>query len=274
MRQGWPDEVNAWLIANVPGKTTKEVTELINRQGFDKLYGMTFTESMIKGAKNRLHIKSGTPGGLPKGTSLIYPEGMEDYIRSIAEGRKTDEIARMTSEHFGITFTARQCRAYKKNHEIVSGVDCRFVKGQEPPNKGKKMSPEQYEKCKGTMFKKGNVPANHADVGDYSHTTDGYLIRKVQEHGIQRERWIFVHREEWEKHNGPIPEGKMVSFLDGDKDNCSIENLVLVDNEINLEMNRKKLRKDDPELTRVGVKVAELGVAINKARKRKKEAAT
>lgn len=142
MRKPWPQEVNDWLAENVPGRTTREVTELINCQGFDKRYGMTFTENMVKGAKNRLHIKSGTPGGLPKGSSLLYPEGMEAYVRSIAAGRKTDEIARMVSEHFGIEFTARQCRAYKKNHDIQSGVDCRFVKGQEPPNKGKPMTPE------------------------------------------------------------------------------------------------------------------------------------
>lgn len=95
MRKPWPQEVNDWLAENVPGRTTREVTELINCQGFDKRYGMTFTENMVKGAKNRLHIKSGTPGGLPKGSSLLYPEGMEAYVRSIAAGRKTDEIARI-----------------------------------------------------------------------------------------------------------------------------------------------------------------------------------
>lgn len=75
------------------------------------------------------------------------------------------------------------------------------------------MSKEQYEKCKGTMFKKGNVPANHMKVGEYTHTTDGYLIRKVKEKGSQRERFEFVHRATWEKYNGPIPKGKRLYFL-------------------------------------------------------------
>lgn len=272
MRKPWPQEVNDWLAENVPGRTTREVTELINRQGFDKRYGMIFTENMVKGAKNRLHIKSGTPGGLPKGSSLLYPEGMEAYVRSVAAGRKTDEIARMVSEHFGIEFTARQCRAYKKNHDIQSGVDCRFVKGQEPPNKGKPMTPEQYEKARPTMFKKGNIPANHMNVGDISRTTDGYLIKKVQEDGIQRERWAFLHRLVWEEHNGPIPEGKMVSFLDGNKDNCDINNLVLVDNEINLELNRSDLRSEHAEITEVGVAIATLKVATRSRKKRRKQA--
>ena len=89
---------------------------------------MVFSDAAIKGAKNRYGIKSGTTGGVPKGYSLKYPKGMESYIRSIAAGRKTKEIAELVSVHFGIEFSEKQCRAYKKNHDIISGVDCRFEK--------------------------------------------------------------------------------------------------------------------------------------------------
>lgn len=195
--------------------------------------------------------------------------GMESYIRSIATGRKTKEIAELVSAHFGIEFSEKQCKAYKKNHDIISGVDCRFEKGHVPANKGKPMSQEQYEKCKATMFKKGDVPANHMEVGEYTHTTDGYLIRKVKETGPQWERFEFVHRTVWEEHNGPVPEGKMVSFLDGNKDNCNIENLVLIDNEENLEMNRSRLRFADPERTKTGVLVAKARVTVRQKKRRK-----
>lgn len=264
----WPAEVVDWMRENTAGRTTKELTILINQQGFDRKYDMVFTEGIVKAAKSRYGFKSGTPTGNPKGYSSKYPVGMEEYIRSISEGKEAGEIAKAVSEHFGIEFSPSQCRAYKKNHDIVSGLDCRFKKGDEPANKGKKMSPDQYEKCKATMFHKGNVPANHMEVGEYTYTTDGYLVRKVQEQGTQWERFEFVHRAVWEKHNGPIPEGKMVSFLDGDKDNCKIENLVLVDNRENLELNRSRLRFSDADFTRVGVTVAKMKVAV----RRKKEA--
>lgn len=65
--RGWPEEVVTWLRENVPGRTSKEVAEIINQQGYDRKYGMTFTESMIKGAKNRYGIKSGTPPEQRKG---------------------------------------------------------------------------------------------------------------------------------------------------------------------------------------------------------------
>ena len=188
--------------------------------------------------------------------------------KDIAKGKSTAELVEAVNRKYGAgTIGILQMRAYKRNHGINTGLTGQFEPGHIPANKGKKMSPEQYEKCKATMFRKGNVPANHMEVGEYTHTTDGYLVRKVKEDGIQGERFEFVHRKVWEEHNGPIPEGKMVSFLDGDKDNCKIENLVLLDNSENLEMNRSNLRFSHAELTEAGVNIAKIKVA---ARRRKR----
>ena len=129
------------------------------------------------------------------------------------------------------------------------------------------MPPEIYEKCKQTMFKKGHTPANRMKVGEYTYTTDGYLKLKVKDEGTQNERFVFVHRKVWEEHNGPIPPGHKIIFLDGNKDNCDISNLAMVDNAEALEMYRRNLRTDDTELTRTGLAVAKINIA---ARKRKR----
>lgn len=268
MRWKWPEEVVDWLRENVPGRTTKEVTELINQQGFDEKFGMIFTEYSIKNAKNRYKIQSGTPSGVPKNTpSDVFPEEVQKFVFSNYIGTGPTQMTSMLNERFGKSYTVNQLKAYYKNHDLNSGLDGRFQKGNIPANKGKKMSVEQYEKCKATMFKKGQLPNNHMKVGEYTHTTEGYLVKKVRETGTQRERWEFVHRATWEKHNGPIPPGKMVSFLDGDKDNCDIENLIMIDNFENLELNRSKLRFENPEYTKVGVAVAKVKIA---ARNRKR----
>ena len=86
--RGWPEEVIAWLRENVPGRTTKQVTELINQQGFDKKYGMVFSDAVIKNAKNRYGIKSGTAGGFPKGYSLKYPEGWKVTFGALRQGER------------------------------------------------------------------------------------------------------------------------------------------------------------------------------------------
>lgn len=268
----WPGEVVEWLHKNIPGKTTRQVTELINEQGFDKKYGIVFTELMIKGAKSRYKIKSGTSTGVQKGMpSDVFPKEVKEYIMVHYKGIGPKDMYAILNKQFSTSYTHQQIKTYYKNHSLNSGLNGRFQKGHVPNNKGKKMSPEQYEKCKATMFKKGNVPPNRMKIGEYTHTTDGYLLRKVRETGTRRERFEFVHRAEWEKHNGPIPDGKMVSFLDGDKDNCDINNLILIDNSENLELNRSKLRFDNPELTKVGLSVAKMKIAIRKQRIKKRD---
>lgn len=61
----------------------------------------------------------------------------------------------------------------------------------------------------------------------------------------------------------------MVGFLDGDKDNCSIENLVLLDCAENLELTRSGLRFGNAEFTKAGVAVVKLRVAARGKKRRK-----
>ncbi len=198
---------------NVPGRTTKEVTELINQQGFDEKYGMVFTEDIVKGAKSRYGFKSGTPMGNPKGYSSKYPEGMAEYVASIAQGKSTAELVEAVNRKYGAgTIGIRQMKAYKKNHGINTGLTGQFEPGSTPANKGKKMSPEAYEKCAPTMFRKGQTPVNHKPVGTESvrrnyKRNQMFVYVKVAEPNI----WRMKHIMEWEKHNGPVP--KMGSYM-------------------------------------------------------------
>ena len=105
-----------------------------------------------------------------------------------------------------------------------NAVAHRFKKGSIPPNKGKKMSPEVYEKVKETMFKKGNSPVNHREVGSERINVDGYIETKVAEPNV----WKLKHRIVWEQHNGVIPAGYNVQFKNHNTQDCRIENLYLI----------------------------------------------
>ena len=105
-----------------------------------------------------------------------------------------------------------------------NAVAHRFKKGSVPPNKGKKMSPEVYEKVKETMFKKGNSPVNHREVGSERINVDGYIEIKVAEPN----RWRLKHRIIWEQVNGEIPKGYNVQFKNHNPQDCRIENLYLI----------------------------------------------
>ena len=105
-----------------------------------------------------------------------------------------------------------------------NAVAHRFKKGSIPPNKGKKMSPEVYEKVKETMFKKGKSPVNHREVGSERINVDGYIEIKVAEPN----RWKLKHRIIWEQVNGEIPKGYNEQFKNHNPKDCRIENLYLI----------------------------------------------
>lgn len=82
----YPEEIAEYIASHVVGRTTRQLTVELNEK-FSEKYGMGFTEANIKSYKSNHNLKSGTIGGTPKGFSLVYPAGMEEFVRSIAEGK-------------------------------------------------------------------------------------------------------------------------------------------------------------------------------------------
>ena len=105
-----------------------------------------------------------------------------------------------------------------------NNVACRFTKGHPSPNKGKKVSPEVYAKMSRTMFKKGQQPVNHREVGSERVNVYGYIEIKVAEPN----RWKLKHRVIWEQVNGAIPRGHNVQFKNHNPLDTRIENLYLI----------------------------------------------
>ena len=72
-----------------------------------------------------------------------------------------------------------------------------------------------------TTFKKGKVPANKKPLAYERKTVDGYWEVKVAYPNVFKAK----HRILWEEYYGPIPEGKVITFIDGNPDNITIGNL-------------------------------------------------
>lgn len=104
----------------------------------------------------------------------------------------------------------------------------RFEKGHVPHTKGRKaeewMSPEALARSTATRFKKGQKPQTWRPIGSERINVDGYIEVKVEE----GKPWRHKHRVMWEEANGAVPDGYMVSFIDGNKQNCVLSNLKLV----------------------------------------------
>lgn len=108
----------------------------------------------------------------------------------------------------------------KLRSDNSAGAPYRFKKGQIPPNKGKKIT--AHPNSIKTQFKKGSKSPNYRPVGTVRVVEDGYVEVKMAEGPRQ---WKSMHRLVWERLNGPIPHGCIVSFIDGNKANCEVTNL-------------------------------------------------
>jgi hypothetical protein len=109
-----------------------------------------------------------------------------------------------------------------------SGKSSQFKSGNVSHNKGKKMSAELYEKVSKTFFKKGNKPVNTKEgVGMVVSRKDksGYMYNYIK---IADSKWVPLHRHLYEAKFGPIPPNMNLNFIDGNSQNCELENLQLI----------------------------------------------
>lgn len=183
-----------------------------------------------------------------------YTDEIKNFILKNYKGIGNEELKNLINKKFNTNLTTSQIKSYKANHKLNSGLTGHFYKGRVPHNKGKKMPLKQYEKCKNTMFKKGNVPQNHRPVGSERVGKDGYMQIKVAEPNKWQQKNVYIY----EKHYGKIPKGYKVIFLDQNKYNFSIENLACVSNREHAVMCKKRRYTENAELTQVGKTLTEL----------------
>ena len=78
-------------------------------------------------------------------------------------------------------------------------------------------------------------------------------------------KWLLKQRVIWERVHGPIPDGYVICFLDGDCKNLAIDNLVCVPRPVGLSVTKTLGRERTPELTRAQMLVFQLQQAMKGA---------
>lgn len=262
MSRRYTAEQKAWLAAYIPGHHHADTARAFTKRWPDT----PMTAPQVNAWSSNHHVPCGRRFD---GHPSKYSEELQAFIRDNCKGRGNRELYEMLCDQFGPVMTYPHMKAYKKNHNLSSGLDGRFEKGHVPENKGKTwdeiMSKEAQARSRKTCFRKGNVPHNHLPVGTVVKTTDGYMARKIGE----PHEWEYIHRATWEKHNGPIPEGMCVTFKDGNTENCDIDNLMLISRAENARLNQQHLRYGEPELTETGLLIAKVLTAASQKRRKK-----
>lgn len=172
------------------------------------------------------------------------------FLKKQYVGRSVNELTRVFNAKFNMNMTRQQIRTAVHNRGFTSGRTGQFEKGQRPWNAGTKgqgiMRPNK------TSFKKGHVPPNRRPLGsERVCSKDGFILIKVAEkdpHTGFPTRFKHKHVHVWEQANGPVPEGMVVAFQDGNKLNITIENLMLISRAELLRLNKHGYKNAPDEL--------------------------
>ncbi|WP_371374439.1 HNH endonuclease signature motif containing protein [Sporomusa aerivorans] len=191
------------------------------------------------------------------------------YIAANIEGRSYPELTDMFNQQFGLEIKAKAMISLAFRHGLRNERDCRFNTGYEPTqfkkghvphNKGKKGN-GGWEP---TQFTKGHKPWNYRPVGSERTNADGYVEIKIADPRTWKGKHILL----WEAAHGPVPKGYVLIFADGNQQNVTLENLLLISRRELAVMNKRGLIANDAELTKAGVVIADIYLKIGE-RKRK-----
>lgn len=258
----------AFLEAGYPALSLVDLTKKFNR-----FFGLDKTTSQIKSTLTNHSITCGRPTGRARGYSFLFTPEQVCFIRKNYAALSPLQLTEAVNKKFTLQVTAGQIKSFVKNHGIVSGRTGRFEKGNKPWNTGTRG--QGICKPNSGNFRKGDVPANSRPLGsERVCSKDGFILVKVAEENPYtgaKTRFRHKHVLEYEKHNGPVPEGMIVRLMDGDPTNCEPGNLLLVTRAEHLYLNRMGLSNYPGELKPTVVAIAKLEAKTFSRQKERKE---
>lgn len=223
MRFVYTQEHLDWLRGHYPRMLIDDLA-----RAFNVRFGLQKTPGQIKSTLSNHKIYCGRPVGSPTGTMRLVTTEQAGFIEQEYPKRSIKELTIMVNDKYGLELNPEQLKTFCTNHSIASGRDGRFKPGHESWNKDTK----GLTSANKTSFKKGSIPPNIKPLGhERICTKDGFILIKVNERNPYTgapTRYKHKHVVVWEAVNSPVPAGHVVKFLDGDKTNCDIDNLIMI----------------------------------------------
>jgi len=131
------------------------------------------------------------------------------------------ELTEQVNALFNSSFTVDHIKSLCTRNKWNTGRTGYFEKGSIPANKGTK----GLTGANKTSFSKGQIAWNKKPVGyERICSKDGYVLIKTAEPSV----FNLKHRVVWENAHGPVPKNHVIAFLNQDKTDCRLENLILM----------------------------------------------
>jgi hypothetical protein len=254
-----------FLRVNYPKMSLMNLVRAFNVE-LGYFFDRAVTKGRIKAIMKNHRITCGRGCGRHLMPSRLCTPQQEQFIRDNYKTRTAGEIAALFNERFPeASLSEGQIRSFTRNHKIASGRTGHFPKGHKPWNAGTKGTGLLCGPNSGS-FKKGHVNANLTAFGRERTNVDGYIEVKVAERNPHTGAWGWYRQKHvviWEQANGPVPEGKIVAFRDGDRTRCEIGNLMLVSRPELLHLNAVHYRETPEELKPATLALAKLETAAH-----------
>jgi len=184
---------------------------------FNMVFGMDKTYTQMKATFSRLKIKTCAVKGLPKGSITLMTEPQSEWVKQAYRLYSQHDLTIIFNMVFGVCLKQEQINTFVKNHNIKCGRNTCFKKGNVPWSKGTK----GLIKPNSGNFKKGSLPHNYLPVSSKRRPGGEYELTKVADPDVWRPSHILLY----EKHYGPVEEGFLIRFKDGNSFNITIDNL-------------------------------------------------
>lgn len=143
---------------------------------------------------------------------------------------RSESASRQRMQRLGLRPSAEAIAKFKKDSQLKPGNIpwSKGLKGLRIPGSEK------------GWFKKGQVSRNTKSDGVITirhHKRSGRSYKYIR---IAKNKWMLLHQYNWIEKNGPIPEGHILVFKDGDNMNCEPENMRLITQAQHMDESRNK----------------------------------
>lgn len=184
-----------------------------------------------------------------------YTDEQLEFLKTNYPSMTQPELTKAFNERFGQSRTKKAIAATCKRKGYKSGRTGCFVKGDKPWNTGTK----GVCKPNSGSFTSKPRPELRAPIGHQRVDKDGYILEKVE----QPNKFRLKHQLVWEEHHGKIPNGMVLWFIDGNRQNCSIDNLELIKKTEQIRRNKLQVNQQPVEVQETLKLVAKMQVSIS-----------
>jgi len=224
----YTDEQHAFIVKHQADIHRKELAELFNAE-----FGTKVTTSMMNAYCRTRKLKSNSTGrfdigGFSREGAHTFTEEQRAFIKKHQAFNTRKALVKMFNTRFGTNLSKNQIVWYCLVHKL-----------------------KRYNNAN---------PGSEVPIGSVHKGGKQQLHIK-----IAKDEWVPLHRHNYEKEYGPVPQDHTIRFLDCDSFNCEVSNLLAVPRSAQGAINATKTYKtENTELNKATMLTAALSTVVKR----------